>query len=110
MGIKTKTVSQQIALRVLTVDAVATFCVLGLCARAILRDYEGALPYLTALIGALQVVTGVLLSAYYKKSTIAFLREILNYYHKEKNLDMYLSALSDYNHPKMEGLCEIARV
>ena len=47
---------------------------------------------------------------YYKKSTIAFLREILNYYHKENNLDMYLSALSDYNHPKMEGLCEIARV
>ena len=46
----------------------------------------------------------------YKKSTIAFLREILNYYHKENNLDVYLSALSDYKHPKMEELYEIARV
>ena len=46
----------------------------------------------------------------YKKSTIAFLREILNYYHKENNLDAYLSALSDYKYPKMEELYEIARV
>ena len=46
----------------------------------------------------------------YKKSTIAFLREILNYYHKENNLDVYLSALSDHKHPKMEELYEIARV
>ena len=46
----------------------------------------------------------------YKKSTIAFLREILNYYHKENNLDLYLSALSDYKYPKMEELYEIARV
>ena len=46
----------------------------------------------------------------YKKSTIAFLREILNHYHKENNLDVYLSALSDYKHPKMEELYEIARV
>ena len=46
----------------------------------------------------------------YKKSTIAFLREILNYYHKENNLDVYLSALSDYKYPKMEELYEIARV
>lgn len=46
----------------------------------------------------------------YKKSTIAFLREILNYYHKENNLDVHLSALSDYKYPKMEELYEIARV
>ncbi len=45
----------------------------------------------------------------YKKSTIAFLREILNYYHKENNLDIYLSALSDYKYPKMEELHKIAR-
>lgn len=45
----------------------------------------------------------------YKKSTIAFLREILNYYHKDNNLDAYLSALSDYKHPKMEELHKIAR-
>ena len=46
----------------------------------------------------------------YKKSTIAFLREILNYYHKENNLDVYLSSLSDYKYPKMEELYAIARV
>ena len=36
---------------------------------AIERSFDGALPYLTALIGALQAVTAVVLSAYYKKST-----------------------------------------
>lgn len=70
MRLKTKTVSQQLALRVLTVDAVATFVVLGLCALSIVTQFEGALPYLTALITALQAVTGVVLSAYYKKSTM----------------------------------------
>ena len=49
-------------------DAVATFAVLALCALAILRDYAGALPYLTTLIGALQAVTGVVLGAYFNKS------------------------------------------
>ena len=67
---KPKTTSQLIALGVLKADAVATFCVLALCALAILRDYGGALPYLTTLIGAMQTVTGVVLSAYYKKSTL----------------------------------------
>ena len=65
-----KTTSQTIAIGVLRVDAVATFAVLGLCALAILRDYAGALPYLTTLIAAMQAVTGVVLSAYYKKSTL----------------------------------------
>jgi hypothetical protein len=67
---KKKTTSQAIALGVLRVDAAATFAVLGLCALAILRGFEGALPYLTTLIAALQAVTGVVLSAYYKKSTM----------------------------------------
>lgn len=70
MRIRAKTVSQRLALWVLAVDAAATFCVLGLCALAILRDFEGALPYLTTLIAAMQAVTGVVLSAYYKKSTM----------------------------------------
>lgn len=70
MRLKTQTVSQRLALRVLTVDAVATFVVLGLCALSIVTQFEGALPYLTALITALQAVTGVVLSAYYKKSTM----------------------------------------
>jgi len=62
------TTSKVIAVGILLVDAAATFAVLALCALAILRDYAGALPYLTTLIGALQAVTGVVLTAYYGKS------------------------------------------
>ena len=64
------TTSQKIALGVLVVDAIATFSVLGLCALSIVNGFDGALPYLTTLIGALQAVTGVVLSAYYKKSAL----------------------------------------
>lgn len=46
----------------------------------------------------------------YKKSTIAFLQEILNFHGTENKLNMYLSSLSEYKHPKMEELYEIARV
>ena len=46
----------------------------------------------------------------YKKSTIAFLQEILNFYGKQNNLNKYLSNLSEYKHPKMEKLYETARV
>lgn len=45
----------------------------------------------------------------YKKSTIAFLREILNYYQVSNNLEKYLSSLSTYKHPKMEEIYEFAR-
>lgn len=60
--------SKLIALGVLLVDGSATYIVLYLCYLAILRDYAGALPYLTTLIGALQAVTGVVLTAYYHKA------------------------------------------
>ena len=63
-----KTTSQTIALWVLKVGAAATFIVLGLCCLSIVRSFEGALPYLTTLIGALQAVTGVVLGAYFNKS------------------------------------------
>lgn len=46
----------------------------------------------------------------YKKATISFMREILEYYEIENNLDEYLSALSEYKHPKMEELYETARI
>lgn len=46
----------------------------------------------------------------YKKSTIAFLQEILNYYGVQNDLSMHLSTLSEYKHPKMEELYEAARV
>lgn len=45
----------------------------------------------------------------YKKSTIAFLREILNYYGVKNNLNIYLSSLSEYKYPKMEELYESTR-
>ena len=63
-----KTTSQTIALWVLKVDAAATFAVLGLCGLSIVRSFEGALPYLTTLIGAMQAVTGVVLTAYFHKA------------------------------------------
>ena len=46
----------------------------------------------------------------YKKSTISFLKEILNYYNIKNNLNKYLSALSEYKHPKREELYETARI
>ena len=60
--------SKLIALGVLLMDAVATLAVLALCGLAIVRQFQGALPYLTTLIGALQAVTGVVLAAYFGKS------------------------------------------
>ena len=60
--------SKVIAIGVLIMDAVATLAVLALCGLAIVRRFEGALPYLTTLIGALQAVTGIVLGAYFNKS------------------------------------------
>ena len=65
---KRPSTSHIIAIGVLMVDAAATLAVLALCALAILRDYAGALPSLTTLIGALQAVTGVVLGADFNKS------------------------------------------
>lgn len=65
---KRTSTSHIIALGVLLMDAVTTLAVLALCGLAILRQYQGALPYLTTLIGALQAVTAIVLTAYYGKS------------------------------------------
>ena len=65
---KRMTTSKVIALGVLVMDAVATLAVLALCGLAIVRQFEGALPYLTPLIGALQAATAVVLGAYFSKS------------------------------------------
>ena len=46
----------------------------------------------------------------YKKSTISFFREILNYYNVDNNLNEYLSSLSEYKHPMMEDLYEATRI
>ena len=53
---------------IVALASVATLAVLALCGLAIVRRFEGALPYLTTLIGALQAVTGVVLGAYFNKS------------------------------------------
>ena len=45
----------------------------------------------------------------YPKRTVAFLNEVLNFYHVPNNLSKYLSALSDYHIPSMEDLYETAR-
>lgn len=42
----------------------------------------------------------------YKKSTIAFLRDILNYFNSPNNLGRYLSSLSTYKYPRMEEIYE----
>ena len=60
--------SKVIAIGVLIIDAVATLAVLTICGLAIVLRFEGALPYLTTLIGSLQAVTGVVLGAYFNKS------------------------------------------
>ena len=62
------TTSKVIALGVLVMDAVATLAVLALCGLAILRDFTGALPYLTTLIGALQAAAGYVLGHYFRKA------------------------------------------
>ena len=45
----------------------------------------------------------------YPKWTIAFLREVLEFYQIPNSLNRYLSALSDYPIPKMEVLYETSR-
>lgn len=65
---KPVTASKLIAMGVLTVDGASTFAVLYLCYLAITQRYEGALPYLTTLIGALQAATAIVLSGYFMKS------------------------------------------
>lgn len=65
---KRPSASHLIALGVLLVDGSATYTVLYLCYLSILRDYAGALPYLTTLIGALQASTAIVLSGYFFKS------------------------------------------
>ena len=57
-----------------------------------------------------KIFENVIAKINYKKSTIAFLREILNFYGKENNLNAYLSSLSEYKYPKMEEIYETTRV
>jgi hypothetical protein len=67
---KKLTGSKLIAYCLTSLDIIATLVTLALCRMAVLRGYTGSLPYLTALIGALQAETAVVLSGYYKKSGV----------------------------------------
>ena len=62
------TASKLIAMGLLAVDASATYIVLYLCWFSIQLQFTASLPYLTALIGALQAATAVVLGAYFNKS------------------------------------------
>ena len=62
------TASKLIAAGVLLVAAAAVLVVLGICVLAVMRQFSGALPYLVTLIGALQAVTAVVLTAYFQKA------------------------------------------
>lgn len=75
-------------------------------------DYVAFLDYSKKIAAGYQndVFEIVISKTSYKKSTIAFLREILRYYEVANNLEKHLSALSTYKHPRMEELYEIAGV
>ena len=45
----------------------------------------------------------------YKKRTVAFLKNILDYFRIRNSLDRYLSAFSEYSHPRMETIYEAAQ-
>lgn len=55
------------------------------------------------------ILKKVLIEKKYKKSTISFLRNILNYFEIRNELDKYLSSLSKYNHIDMEEVYESPR-
>ena len=55
------------------------------------------------------ILKKVLVEKKYKKSTISFLRNILNYFEIRNELDKYLSSLSKYNHIDMEEVYESSR-
>ncbi len=75
-------------------------------------NYSAFLKYSESIANTFnaQVFEEIITKKSYKKSTIAFLQEILDYYHVENNLNIYLSTLSEYKHPKMEELYETARI
>lgn len=60
--------SKLIAIIILAADIVLSAATLGLCYLAIIYNYGGSLPYLTALIAMFQAATGYVLGKYFDKS------------------------------------------
>lgn len=61
-------ISKVIAIIILVADVILSAATLGLCYLAIINDYTGSLPFLTALIGMYQAATGYVLGKYMDKS------------------------------------------
>ena len=57
-----------------------------------------------------EITKTVLSKIRYSKSTIAFLRNILNHYGVKNNLNENLSVFSTYNYPSMEEIYELAQL
>lgn len=60
--------SKVIAIIILIADVILSAATLGLCYLAIINNYGGSLPFLTALIGMYQLATGYVLGKYMDKS------------------------------------------
>ena len=61
-------VSKMIAISILAADIFLSAATLGPCYLSVIRNYNGSLPYLTALIGLYQGATGYVLGKYMDKS------------------------------------------
>ena len=61
-------ISKMIAISILAADIFLSAATLGLCYLSVIRNYNGSLPYLTALIGLYQGATGYVLGKYMDKS------------------------------------------
>lgn len=75
-------------------------------------NYSAFLKYTEQLAGNFSenAFAKIISTKAYKKSTIAFLREILNHHKVQHNLDSYLSALSEYKFPTLEEIYEAAQI
>lgn len=60
--------SKTIAIIILIADVILSAATLGLGYLAIINNYSGSLPFLTALIGMYQAATGYVLGKYMDKS------------------------------------------
>ena len=61
-------ISKMIAISILAADIFLSAATLGLCYLSVIQNYNGSLPYLTALIGLYQGATGYVLGKYMDKS------------------------------------------
>ena len=60
--------SKILAISILIADVLLSAATLGLCYLAIIYNFSGSLPFLTALIGLFQIATGYVLGKYFDKS------------------------------------------